>query len=47
MFYLKKYEFRIQRINKTGKRLKAIRKNNIDKNKEKEGVLYEAGAFFT
>ena len=28
-----------------GKRLKVIRKSHIDKNKEKEGVLCEAGAF--
>ena len=28
-----------------GKGLKAIRKNLIDKNKEKEGILCEAGAF--
>ena len=29
------------------KRLTAIRKNHMDKNKEKEGILYEAGAFYT
>ena len=27
------------------KKLRAISKNYIDKNKEKEGVFYEAGAF--
>ena len=29
-----------------GKRLKAIRKNHIDKNQEKEGILCEAGATY-
>ena len=29
-----------------GKRLKAIRKNHIDKNQEKEGILCEAGAAY-
>ena len=44
---LKKAEFYVQRINKKikeeakrqGKRLKAIRKNHIDNNKEKESPL--------
>ena len=30
-----------------GKRLKAIRKNCIDKSKEKKGILCEAGVFYT
>ena len=50
----KKHEFCIQRVNKKiskgaerqGKRLKATRKNHIDKNKEKEGALWESGAFY-
>ena len=49
MFYLKKYEFWIQRMNqkinreakRPGKLLTAIRKNHIDKNKEKKGILCE------
>ena len=53
MFCLKKDESRIQRMdkktNKQGKqqrkRLTVIRKNIVDKNKEKEGVFYESGAF--
>ena len=54
MFYPKKDEFCIQRMKKKtiskeaksqGKRLKVIRKSHIDKNKEKERVLCEAGAF--
>ena len=49
MFYLKKDEFWIQRmnqkINREAKRprklLTVIRKNHIDKNKEKKGILCE------
>ena len=52
-FCIKKDETRIQRMNKKTneqtkkqrKRLRAIRKNYVDKNKEKEGVYYESGAF--
>ena len=52
-FYIKKDETRIQRMNKKTneqtkkqrKRLRAIRKNYVDKNKEKEVVYYESGAF--
>ena len=52
-FCIKKDETRIQRMNKKTneqtkkqrKRLRAIRKNYVDKNKEKEGVCYESGAF--
>ena len=53
MFCLKKDESRIQRMDKKTnkqtkqqrKRLTVIRKNIVDKNKEKEGVFYESGAF--
>ena len=52
-FCLRKDEFHIQRMNQKAneqskmqrKKLRAISKNYIDKNKEKERVFYEAGAF--
>ena len=51
-FCIKKDETRIQRMNKKTneqtkkqrKRHRAIRKNYVDKNKEKEGVYYISGA---
>ena len=54
LLYLKKDKFCIKKSIKAskeatrqGKRLKSIRKYIIDKNKEKEGILCEAGAFDT
>lgn len=55
IFYLRKDEFCIPTINKKinteakqqGKVLKTIRENYIDKKKEKESILCEAGAFYT
>ena len=53
MFDLRKDESCIQRMDKKSneeteirrKRLKAIRGNYIDKNKQQEGIFYEVGAF--
>ena len=55
IFYLKKESFACKEWTKKisketkrqRKRLKKIRKNNIDKNKEEGGILCEAGAFYT
>ena len=59
MFYLKKDKFCIQRMNKKnkygksteakiqGQRLKVVTKNDVDKNIEKESILYDAGAIHT
>ena len=53
MFCLKKYESRIQRMDKKTnkqmkqqrKKLRAIRKKFVDTNKEKKSVFYESDAF--
>ena len=53
MFCLKKYESRIQRMDKKTnkqmkqqrKKLRAIRKKFVDTNKEKKGALYESDPF--
>ena len=53
MFYLKK--FFLQKMNKKkqvrklkdSKELKTVWKNHMDKNKEKQAILCEAGAFYT
>ena len=54
LLYLKKDKFCIKKnikaskeATRQGKRLKSIRKYIIDKNKEKEGILFKAGAFDT
>ena len=49
-FCIKKDETRMnkktnEQTKKQRKRLRALRKNYVDKNKEKEGVYYESGAF--